>query len=504
MEVLQQAIKWKSKGGVLKAYIAYENGIEQEIVWCAQPGSQRAFLKSRTFEVLYGGTRGGGKTDSLLMDFAQHVGRGYGVEWRGVIFRRTYPELGDVIEKSKKWFNRMFVGASYNEGKNFWEFRDGERLYFRHFKKEADYWSYHGHAYPFIGWEELTTWPDDKGYRKMMSCCRSTMPGIPRKYRATTNPYGVGHNWVKARFRLPLQGNHLVGPLIDNAYDDEGILEPPRRAVLGLLDENKILLSVDPFYIQKIHAAARNKAERRAWVYGDWDIVAGGMLDDVWNKRIHAVPNFPAQVIPKTWRIDRSYDHGQSAPFSVGWWAISNGEPIEWEGRTYGAIRGDMFRIFEWYGWNGKPNEGVRMLSKDIASGILEREKDWGLGARVKSGPADSSIFDETEPDKSIAGDMSSMGVTWQHADKSPGSRKHGWEQIRELLEGAVPHEDGFREDKGLFICERCAQFIRTMPVLPRDDTDLDDVDTNAEDHIADEVRYRVRWKPKVITQRDF
>lgn len=500
----EEKIIWRvNEIGQRKAFLV-QGGGETELTWFRQPGSQKAFLACRTFEVLYEGTRGPGKTDALLMDFAQHVGKGYGEEWRGVLFRRTYPELADVIEKSKKWFHQIFPKAVYNEGKSFWRWPDGEVLSFRHFKKEGDYWSYHGHAYPWIGWEELTTWPDDKGYRKMMSCCRSTVPGMPRKYRATTNPYGVGHNWVKLRFKLPLLGCRVVGPLLDKERDDEGELEPPRRAIHGHITENKILLDADPNYIQKVRASARNAAEKRAWINGDWNIVAGGMFDDVWNKNIHVLPNFPAKVIPRGWRIDRSYDHGQSKPFSVGWWAISNGEPIIWEGKKYGTVRGDMIRIFEWYGWNGKPNEGVRMRAKDIASGILERERDWGLKYRTKPGPADTSIYDETEPKKSVGGDMKAMGVTWKKADKSAGSRKQGWEQFRELLDGAVPYADGFREDKGLFVCERCDQFIRTIPVLPRDDADLDDVDTDAEDHIADDARYRVRWKPSIISKRNF
>jgi hypothetical protein len=93
-----------------------------------------------------------------------------------------------------------------------WRFPDGEELMFRHFRTPDDYYSYHGHAYPWIAWEELTTWADDKCYKVMMSCSRSTKPGMPRKYRATTNPYGVGHNWVKARFRLPVQGGKIIGP----------------------------------------------------------------------------------------------------------------------------------------------------------------------------------------------------------------------------------------------------------------------------------------------------
>lgn len=489
-----EAIEWRETPEGLLAF-----HLGDRVEWAPQEGSQVAFLDCPVFECLYEGTRGPGKTDALLMDFAQHCGQGYGEAWRGLLFRRTYPELRDVIDKSLNWFSRAFPEAKYNKGEHYWEWPGGEKLYFRHFKNEADYWSYHGHAYPWIGWEELTTWPDDYGFKKMQSCSRSTHPDLPRKYRSTTNPYGVGHNWVKLRYRLPIAAGKIKGPIIRDARDFDGNLEPQRVAIHGELLENKILMHAEPDYVSKIRAAARNHAELRAWLYGDWNIVAGGMFDDLWNPRVHVVPGFPFQLTPLGWRVDRSYDHGQSAPFSVGWWAQSNGEPVYHDNRVYGAVPGDIYRIAEWYGWNGRPNEGVRMLSRDIAAGILERQKDWGLKGRVKPGPADSSIYDDFEPGKSVAGEMASRNVRWEHADKGPGSRKQGWEQLRKLMKGALPVPNGPREHPGLFVFERCDQFIRTVPVLPRSDKDMDDVDTEAEDHTGDEARYRVRRKRRDV-----
>jgi hypothetical protein len=157
------------------------------------------------------------------------------------------------------------------------------------------------------------------------------------------------------------------------------------------------------------------------------------MFDDIWDSGRHILPSFPLHKIPKGWHIDRSFDWGSSKPFSVGWWAESNGEPLEYNGVDYGRKRGDLIRIAEWYGWNGNRNEGVRMLAKDIAQGILDREDDLGIAGRVRPGPADTSIFDE-ENGVSIARDMLSKKVSWEKADKSPGSRKQGWEAIRKML----------------------------------------------------------------------
>ncbi len=487
-----------------KAFIHYKGGRFQEITWVAQPGSQQLFLNCPIFEALYEGTRGPGKTDALLMDFAQHCGRGYGAEWRGILFRETFPQLRDVISKSNKWFRQIWPEARYNKSDHFWEWPTGEVLIFSYMSDPEDYWNYHGHAYPWIGWEELTNWPDPQCYLRMLSCCRSPIKNIPRKYRATANPYGVGHNWVKERFRLPVPHNKYRGPIIKDSRNKEGDLEPPRVAIRGTLDENKILLHADPDYIQRIKAAARNPQELKAWVHGDWDIVAGGMFDDVWLPQFNLVPNIPFNVIPKSWTLNRSYDHGQSKPFSVGWWAESNGDALEWEGRLWGYVPGDIFRIAEWYGWTFEANVGVRMAGDKIAQGILDREADWGIKGRVRAGPADNSIFDDYDPGKSVAGDMSKKGVTWMKSNKKPGSRKLGWQRMRKMLQNAHMHYGQAREEAGLFVFDRCEQFKRTVPVLPRSHKDLDDVNTDAEDHVGDECRYRLMFKNVQVTMGDF
>lgn len=493
----QSAVVWRpDEEGQLRPYLAAQPALR--VVWAPQPGSQEAFLSCPVLEALYEGSRGPGKTDALLMDFAQFVGCGFGADWRGILFRRTFPELADVIAKSQRWFADIFPEAAYNESKHEWQWPTGEALLFRYADKEIDYWRYHGHAYPWIGWEELTTWANDALYKAMFSCLRSTNPKVPRRVRSTTNPYGRGHNWVKARFQLPVPPGRAKGPII-RSVDDKGRPLPDRVAIHGSLEENRILLHGDPDYINRLNASAKNPMQAKAWRDGSWDIVAGGMFDDLWNPAVHVVPPLPLNQVPAGWRLDRAYDDGQSKPFSVGWWAESNGEAIDWGGRKLGAVRGDLIRVQEWYGWNGQENQGLRMGSRDIAKGILEREAEWGIAGRVIPGPADDAIWaaDKRDPGQSVALEMEAHGVAWERADKRPGSRKQGWQAIRALLEGAVP-VNGRREYPGLFVSSVCRHFIRTMPTLPRSDRDPDDVDTEAEDHIADETRYRVR-RPRVV-----
>jgi hypothetical protein len=124
-----------------------------------------------------------------------------------------------------------------------------------------------------------------------------------------------------------------------------------------------------------------------------------------------------------------------------------------------------------------------------------------GLRGRIKRGPADSSIFSKYDGLSTVAGDMKKEGVFWDAVDKSKGSRVQGWQQIRKLMVGAIPR-DGMRENKGIFICERCTDSRRTVPNLCRDDKNLDDVNTETEDHAGDMFRYRLRWTRRSITQR--
>lgn len=498
-------VDWREEPGGLFPYVN-----NKRVEWAPQPGSQVDALECPTVEALIEGNRGPGKTDTLLMDFARGVGRGWGADWRGILFRRTYPELRDVIAKSQRWFRVIFPDAKFvRNPPPYWEFPGGEVLFFSQFEKDDDYWKYHGHAYPWIGWEELCNWNTDGPFRSMFSCLRSTRVGMPRRVRATTNPYGPGHNWVKARYQLPIAPGKRVGPLIRTP----GM--PDRRAIHCHLSENRILLTAQPDYIDNIRAAARNPAELAAWIDGSWDIVSGGMFDDIWSAHRDRIVVDPFPV-PESWRIDRALDWGSSKPSSVGWWAESDGTDYRGaDGRWRSTVRGDLFLLRELYTWNGRPNEGNRMLASELARDIVEVElaAGWrsadGSTSRVRRGVADSSIFNE-ENDMCVARDLQARvrlesspvqhrGPTFDPADKRPGSRKAGWSAVRERMAAVVPRRGaGVREAPGLFVFPGNIHWLRTVPVLPRDGRDPDDVDTEAEDHTGDMTRYRVARSKRV------
>lgn len=361
----------------------------------------------------------------------------------------------------------------------------------------------------FIGWNELTKFPSEDLFDMMFSCNRSSFkhdpndpnsPGeIPLLTFATTNPVGPGHNWIKRRFIQQSPPGAILKKYVNvfnpRTQKREDILKTQTH-IFSSYRENRNLA---PEYVAELEGIT-DENKRKAWLFGSWDVISGGMFDSVWRKDTHIVQPFE---IPAGWKIDRSFDYGKSKPFSVGWWAESQGGDVLLpNGKLLRTIKGDLFRIAEWYGCEeGKSNKGLNLLATEIAEGIIERELSMGIHARVVPGPADNAIWN-VDDGNSIAVNMAKpvyvdgigmRGVSWVRSDKSKGSRKAGWEKIRQMLSNAIPDPiTKTRRLSGLFVFNTCGYFIEQLPVLPRSEDDLDDIDTDCEDHIADEARYRV------------
>jgi hypothetical protein len=442
------------------------------------------------------------------MSFAQYVGKGYGAGWRGIIFRETFPNLKDVIAKSKKWFKQIFPDAKYNESSHYWEFKGGERLYFAFARTPQDYWNYHGHEYPFVGWEELTNWPSSELYISMMSVCRSSYKEMPRLYRATCNPFGKGHTWVKMRFIDKAKPEEIIAEEMFNDITQKTVYRE-RCYVHSELSENKTFIQNDPDYILNLQMLD-DPNKKEAWLHGNWDIVSGGMFDDLWDRNIHIVRPFK---IPKSWYVDRSFDWGSSKPFSMAWWAMSDGSTvnIEIDGETYQRTypRGTLFRIAEWYGCEeDKINKGLKMTASDVGKGIRAREevvkRRYDID-RIHAGPADRSIFDTDHNAESvfykIQEGFDQYEEIFVESNKAPGTRAKRWEIMRTMFKAGTEFP---MEEAGLFVFDTCKSFIRTVPILSRDEKKVDDIDTDAEDHIADETGYRVLHKPDICTVTNF
>lgn len=482
---------------------------DARVVWSPLYGSQALAVACPCNHILYEGTRGPGKTDAQLMAFRKLVGQGYGAYWRGVIFDREYKNLDDLVAKSQKWFPQFGDGAKFLlSTKDYkWVWPTGEELLFRSVLKEKDYWDYHGQEFPFIGWNELTKYPDSKVYDIMMSCNRSSflpsehspkdkhgnivklLPEIPLVVFSTTNPYGAGHNWVKHRFidraapgEVIRQTTNVFNPRTQKRED----WTKTQVRIFGSYKENRYL---SPLYIAELEKI-KEPNKRRAWLWGDWDIVAGGALDDLWNEAIHVVPRFS---VPADWAVDRSFDWGSTKPFSVGWWAEADGtDATREDGSKWCPVKGSLVRIHEWYGTiEPGTNEGLKMSAPDVAKGIKKREAELLEAGWIErtpgAGPADNSIANVVEKDtETIEKKMADAGVRWTSSDKKPGSRINGLQVVRDRLEASIRGEG-----PGIYFTANCRAAISTLPILPRDENKPDDVDTDAEDHAYDEVRYR-------------
>lgn len=334
-------------------------------VWVPHPGSQVQFLSCPVFECLLEGTRGGGKTDVLLMSFFQYVGAGFGPGWRGILFRETFPQLADVVTKTKRWFRLFSPEAKFNESTYVWKFPDGEELLLRSGIKEDDYWDYHGHEYGWIGFEELTNWRSLAFFEMMHSCCRSSQPGMPRMIRATTNPYGRGHAAVKERYKLGL-GGVAPGTIIQ---DDQG---RARTYVHSDISENTTLLENDPQYMATLDGV-KDPNRKKAWRYGSWEINIGAFLEHAWVPERHIVKPF---AIPGHWKCWRAMDWGYGKPYCVLWFAK---DP---EGKTY--IWREMYGIAKDDSGKYLPNVGSKETPEKVALRIVDREKhDERVGIEI-------------------------------------------------------------------------------------------------------------------------
>ena len=432
-------------------------------VWAPHPGSQVQFLTCPVFECLLEGTRGGGKTAALLMSFAQYVNRGFGAAWRGVLFRETYPQLADVATKSKQWFRLFFPAARFNESTYTWKFPNGEELLLRQGVKEDDYWDYHGHEYPWLGFEELANWKDLAFYEMMHSCCRSSHPGMPRMVRATTNPYGRGHAAVKERWNLG-EGGMRPGQIIrENGRE--------RTYVHSDIEENKTLLASDPAYMATLDGI-KDPNRKKAWRYGSWDINVGAFLADAWDPEKHIVDPFP---IPSSWKLWMAMDWGYARPYAVGWFAKDpEGKTYMWR-ELYGIATDDNGKIM--------PDVGTKETPEKVAQRILAREAHdarvgYDIGLRI-TGP---DLFAKGAGQYGLqithAQTFRRSGLKFRPWWAGPGSRKAGALLVKQTLE----------EDQ-LAIFRSCTHTIRTVPTLNPDPDDPDDVATDEEDHAFDMLK---------------
>lgn len=436
-------------------------------IWTPQP-KQKIFMSRPEKEALYGGAAGGGKSDCAIVEALRQV---HIPHYRGLILRKTYPQLSDLIDRSREIYLAAFPKAKYNDQKHCWSFPSGAKIYFGAMQYTKDRTNYQGKRYDFIDFDELTQFTWDE-YSYLFSRNRPGGPGTRCYIRAQANPGGVGHGWVKERFITAAKPMTTIWEEFQVRTPEGKTIKEKRDRIFvpASVFDNKILMNNSPEYLASL--AQMPEAERNALLYGDWDSFSGQVFTEWRNnpegyesrRGTHVISPFR---IPDSWKIYRGFDFGYSKPFSVGWYAIDH------DGR--------MYRIRELYGCTGTPNEGVKWDVQKIAQKIAEIEKtDENIKFKHVNGIADPSIFEESRGE-SIAEMMEREGI---YFDRGDNTRLAGKMQMHNRL---VFDENGIPM---LYVFDTCKHFIRTIPELVYDQTDVEDIDTDGEDHIYDECRY--------------
>ena len=448
-------------------------------------------LDTAATEVLYGGAAGGGKS---------HLMRVVALLWCAAIpglqvylFRRVREDLIKNHMEGPKGFRAMlapwvqckFVKIIDDEIR-FW---NGSRIYLCHCKDEKDIYKYQGAEIHVLLIDELTHFTEVM-YRFLRNRVRMAGVDIPANWRgrfprimAGANPGNIGHQWVKAAF---IDGDR---PYIVRQMDDAegGML---RQFIPAMLEDNPSLYVDDPGYERKLEGLG-SAALVRAMRWGDWDVVEGAFFD-CWDAQRHVVKPF---AIPDGWTRFVSMDWGSAKPFSIGWWAIAS-ETVSVPNGNHHLVRlprGCLVRYREWYGAKG-PNVGIRLTNEAIADGIKDRERGEKITYRVIDPACGIS-----QGGPSIMEQMAARGVYWTKADNSRVAGKGpiaGWSLMRARFVGDA-------EGNPMIACfETCRDSIRTIPALQHDKVTPEDLDTDMEDHAADEWRYASSSRPWTPPQK--
>jgi Terminase large subunit, T4likevirus-type, N-terminal len=446
---------------------------DPSVSWEAQPGPQSSLISCPVFEVFFGGARGGGKTDGVLGDFLEHADT-YGENAIGLMIRRQRTELVETIERSKQIYAPL--GWKFHEQDKMWRAPDGARLRFAYLETDADAEAYQGHSYTRLYVEEIGNFPSERPILKLMATLRSGA-GVPTGFRATGNPGGPGHQWVRARYIDPdPSGFHVIK---DSVSGLERVYIPSR------VGDNKYL---GDDYVAKLKASG-SKELVQAWLEGDWSVIEGAFFD-CWETSRHVVKPFE---IPEDWTRFRSGDWGSAKPFSIGWWAVVGDKFMTPQGVS--LPRGCLVRYREWYGMQpGKPNTGLKLHADQVGEGVASREaKD----PKLVGGVLDPAAFAEDGgppiAERINAELIKAKLVPFRPADNKrvPGrGAMGGWDQMRSRLVG---DEDSLPM---IVTFSTCIDSIRTIPALQHDTLKPEDLDSDMEDHAGDEWRYACMSRP--------
>ncbi len=411
---------------------------------------QNSFINSTAFETLFGGAAGGGKSYGQLIDALK-----YSLEYpksKQIIFRRTFPDLEkSLIRVSREIYPTTI--AVYNDSKHIWRFKNGSIIDFGYIASESDVYQYQSAEYDVIRFDELTHFTEFM-YTYMISRCRGANT-FPKRIKSSTNPGGVGHNWVKERF-INIGPPNVVHECQLTADSEK---KSTRIFIPSLIADNKFLLESDPDYVARLDNLPEK--ERKALKYGNWDIFDGQFFAE-FDRTVHVVEPFE---IPKHWYIYFTMDYGLD--MLAGYWIA-----VDTQGNAY------VFR--EVYMPNlivSKARDLIKSMTNEQIYAYLAPPDLWNR--HKETGKSTADIFAE--------GDI----ILY----KTNNDRKQGWLQMKEWLKTSTDEQG--QQTSRLKIFNTCKNLIRCIPELQHDSKRIGDVANEPHEitHGPDAIRgFCVYW----------
>lgn len=440
----------------------------QDVIFKPNPGPQTDFLSASEQEVLYGGAAGGGKSYAMLADPVRYFNNPMS---KKLLVRRSTEELRELISVSKHLYPQAIPGIKFLEREKTWIAPSGATLWLSYLDRDDDVSRYQGQAFNWIGFDELTQWPTPFAWNYMRSRLRTSKgSGLDLYQRATSNPGGAGHSWVKKTFIDPAPYNtsfwatdpntgetlawpkgHSRGgePLFRRKFIPATLFDNPHLADDGMYEAN--LLSLP-------------EHQRRQLLEGDWSVSEGAAFSE-FNPNLHVIEPFD---IPSNWTRFRAADYGYGSNSGVLWFTVvPHTEQI--------IIYREMYTH--------------KVTAVDLADMILEAES----GDKIRYGVLDSSLWhNRGDTGPSLAEQMILRGCRWRPADRSKGSRVAGKNEVHRRLQ-----VDEYTEEPKMVIFDTCRHLIAQLPTLPLDKNNPEDVDTKSEDHLYDALRYGLMSRPR-------
>ena len=429
---------------------------DREVAFNPNQGPQTEFLAAPERDVLYGGAAGGGKSYALLADALRDA---HNPNHRGLLLRRTLGELTELIDKSRQLYMKAFPEAVFRESKSTWIFPSGATILFSYLDRDTDVTRYQGQSFNWIAIDEITHYPTPYVWEYLRSRLRTTDQSIIPYMRCTANPGGVGGWWVKKMYIDPTKPNTPFWArdvetnriLRFGSSNEEKAGKPlfQRRFIPARLTDNPYLMASGE-YEALLHSLP--EVERRRLLEGDWDVTDGAAFAEFDRSR-HVVEPFE---IPKSWARIRAADYGYSSPSCVLWGAID--------------FDGNLWIYRELY--------GKGFTGEQLAERILELEYD---DPTIQTAVLDESCFSRTGHGLSIAESMNRLNLRFMASNRD---RLAGKIEMHKRL------GDNDLDEPRLRIFNNCKHLIRTLPTLPLSKTNPEDVDTKADDHAYDALRY--------------